>query len=76
MTALGLSPARIRSLACAKWVSRRAFRGPEDDVEVDDESCSSALNAAAISVVISQLDKSLFVKSDELMKDGTIIAYL
>lgn len=53
MTAFGLSPAKIRSLACVKCVSSRPLSGPEDDVEVEDDNCSRAESAACISVVMA-----------------------
>ena len=53
MTAFGLSPAKIRSLACVKCVSSRLLSGPNDDVEVEDDNCSRADSAACISVVMA-----------------------
>jgi hypothetical protein len=52
IAAFGLSPASIRCLQAAKWVSRRAFSAPEEEVAEDEDRCSRAARAELISVVI------------------------
>lgn len=51
MTSLGGWPARRRSRATAKWLSRRMERGPEEEVALDVASASSAVSAAETSAV-------------------------
>jgi hypothetical protein len=46
MTILGGAPARRRSRATAKWWSRSALSGPDDEVALDVASASSAVSAA------------------------------
>lgn len=52
MAALGSSPLAIRSRACAKCFSSSELRGPEDEVDGDEERASSADRAAEISLVL------------------------
>lgn len=49
-TTFGSSPVRRRVLAVSKCWSRRILRGPEDEVDVDEESCSRAWREVEMSI--------------------------
>lgn len=51
MTCFGGAPLSSRSLAIRRFSSIRALRGPEEDVDVDAASASSASKAVSTSVV-------------------------
>lgn len=51
MTCFGGAPARRRSRATAKWLSRRVLRGVEEEPALEAASASSAVSAAETSSV-------------------------